>query len=174
MQTFCMKHAFKCIEHLTLGVCAVVWAEFVVACQCSQMDVVGTEAQGRALILAYSCTLMWQLLNCTSANSDPPGDAPPAGQERHAFCLAKKQGLYKPILKVQNKCHLKVRACSSRWQHVLIEWIWKKMVTAPWNVSRSASVSWMCGIYITAFSLRNTVQWELICKEFRALLSSEM
>lgn len=110
---------------------------------------VGTEAQGKALSLAFSCTLMWQPPYCTSANSDPPGDVLPARQEW--------QGLYKwPILNVQNKCHLKVSACSSTWQHVLIEWLW--------NMSQSASVSRMCGIHITAFWLRNIAQWELIYK----------
>lgn len=137
MQSCCLKHLQKL--YLTLGVCAVVWAEFMVACQCPRMGSCGTEAQGRALSLAYSCTLMWQPPNCTSAHLDPPGDAPPAGQEWHAFCFAEKQGLYKrPILKTQNKYHLKVRACSSG----LYFWMMKSKWLKTTGISNDWSYFW--------------------------------
>jgi len=82
---------------------SVQWCELILWWPASvpRWAVVGTEAQGRALSLVYSCTLMYQPPHCTSAHSGPPGVAPPAGQEPCTRCFAEKQGLYKwPILKV--------------------------------------------------------------------------
>lgn len=66
--THCLKHLQKWTNATTLSACAVVWAEFVVACQCPQMGSSGHWSPGQSTqpgIFLHTHVAATQLYICT-------------------------------------------------------------------------------------------------------------